>query len=95
VSADLIDKTTVKIVGTLKFVLFGSSKSITLFDYTRIVGYNWNLNKSFSGIWGFTLYVPLPPPVSFIGLNFGISANYSIDVNLFGNGTFNSTISVY
>lgn len=39
-----------------------------------------------SGSWSFSFYIPLPPPVSFLGINFQFSVSYRIGVEIFAKG---------
>jgi hypothetical protein len=66
----------------MKYELFSKTKTITIFNFIKSVTYNWNYGKQFKGNWGFSVYIPLPPPVSFIGINFSFSVGYVIDLSL-------------
>ena len=79
------------VTGTLKFNFFGKTKDIEVFKRSQNVNFNWTFNKTFSGSWSFNIYVPLPPPVSFLGINFAFSASYTIDVKLTANGVASAT----
>ena len=75
----------IQCTGILKYDLFGNSKSVTLFNYIKSVGFTWSQNYHYQGKWGFSVYIPLPPPVSFLGLNFVFDISYVIDINLSAN----------
>jgi hypothetical protein len=72
----------VQCTGKMKYELFSKTKTITIFNFVKSVGYNWSYSKQFKGNWGFSVYIPLPPPVSFIGINFSFNIGYVIDLNL-------------
>lgn len=70
-----------------------------MFERSQNVKTNWSFNRNIPGTWSFNYYVPLPPPVSFIGINFGISVSFSININLGANavtsaGSFSCTFLV-
>jgi hypothetical protein len=75
----------IQCTGTLKYDLFGKTKSVTLFNYIKSVNFAWSQNYHYQGKWGFSVYIPLPPPVSFLGLNFVFDISYVIDINLSAN----------
>lgn len=75
----------IQCTGTLKYDLFGNSKSVTIFNFIKSVSFAWNQNYQYKGKWGFTVYIPLPPPVSFLGINFAFEISYVIDINLSAN----------
>lgn len=39
---------------------------------------HWSKGIKLSGSWNINFYIPLPPPVSALGINFGFSVSYSI-----------------
>ena len=81
------------ITGTLKFDFFGKTKNIVVFNRSQNVNFNWSYTNSISGTWGFNFYIPLPPPVSFMGINFGFSATFTVDIKLSATGT--AAVNVY
>jgi hypothetical protein len=80
------------ITGTLKFNFFGKTKDIVVFSRSQNVNFNWSYSNTISGTWSFNIYVPLPPPVSFMGINFGFSASYSIPIQLGANGVASASV---
>lgn len=44
---------------------------------------NWSKSYNINGSYGASIYVPLPPPVSFLGLNFAFNINFGVSVNLY------------
>jgi hypothetical protein len=73
----------VRCYGVVKYTIFNKNKQITVFDYTKSVWSGWSYYNRLAGSWAFNIYIPLPPPVSFIGINFYISIGYFIDLNLY------------
>lgn len=72
----------IQCIGSLNYQLFGKVKSISVFSFKKSVSYAWSWSRQFKGTWAFSVYIPLPPPVSFIGLTFRFSVSYVIDVKI-------------
>jgi hypothetical protein len=72
----------IQCTGIMKYDLFSKSKQITIFNFVKSVNYAWSYSTSFSGNWGFSIYIPLPPPVSFLGINFAFNIGYSISLSV-------------
>ncbi len=72
----------IQCTGIMKYDLFSKSKQITIFNFVKSVSYAWSYSTSFSGNWGFSIYIPLPPPVSFLGINFAFNIGYSISLSV-------------
>ena len=87
VVAKLIDNQVLSITGTIRLEFFGKTKDIVVFSRQQNVNFNWSYSHTFSGTWSFNIYIPLPPPVSFIGINFGFSVGYSIPISLSATGS--------
>jgi len=87
VVAKLVDNQLLVITGTIRLDFFGKKKDIVIFNRQQNVNFNWSYSHTFSGAWSFNIYIPLPPPVSFIGINFGFSVGYSIPINLSATGS--------
>jgi len=66
----------------MKYDLFSKSKQITIFNFVKSVTYAWSYTTQFKGSWGFSIYIPLPPPVSFLGINFAFNVGYVIDLSV-------------
>ena len=64
--------------GRAIFNVFGKTKTIYLFSWTKSVIYTWNYYKSYPGQWDFKLWIGLPKPVNFIGLSFKIKLSYNL-----------------
>jgi len=79
----------------IKFVIFGTTKYVTVVDFTRSADYNWSDNKVYNGVLNFNIYISLPPPASIIGINFSFSSSYSINVKLSSTGVYTASINVY
>ena len=56
------------------------------FSYLKDISLTWTLSFLLEGKWDFNFYVPLPAPVSFIGVNFGFSVYFAVNVDLYGRG---------
>ena len=82
VVAKLIGNQVLSITGTIRLEFFGKTKDIVVFSRQQNVNFSWCYSHTFSGTWSFNIYIPLPPPVSFIGINFGFSVGYSIPISL-------------
>ncbi len=65
--------------------MFGVSKTKTLFSFTKQIGANWTWGQNWGGNWTFSFSVPLPPPVSFITINFYVTVGYTINLNLYSS----------
>lgn len=76
----------IQCTGVINYQLFGKVKSISVFNFKKSVGFAWSWSKQFKGNWGFSVYIPLPPPVSFIGLTFNFNVSYVIDIKIDVNG---------
>jgi hypothetical protein len=74
-------------VGTLNYQIFGGVKSITIFNFIQSVSFAWNWSQTYSGNWAFSVYVALPPPVSFIGITFNFNVNWTVTVSLHTTGS--------
>jgi hypothetical protein len=68
--------------GKIKYELFGKTNSVTIFNFVKTVSSSWSQSKRFQGNWGSSIYIPLPPPVSFLGLNFAFNVGFVIDLGL-------------
>jgi hypothetical protein len=84
----------VQCIGEFDYTLFGNSKSITVFNFKQSITLAWNWSQSYSGNWGFTVWLGLPSPVNFLGINFSFNVNYNIAVTVTattsgGNNPFN------
>jgi hypothetical protein len=79
----------IQCVGSFNYELFGKTKSVQIFNFIKSISFAWNWTKHYEGTWGFSVYVPLPPPVSFLGITFSFNIKYIIDVsiNAFTSGT--------
>lgn len=75
--------------------LFGNSRSINIFSYTKDVTLSWSKAYDLNGSWSFSIYIPLPPPVSFLGINFSFGVNYKIHVDIYAKGSPEITACIY
>lgn len=48
---------------------------------------NWARKYDINGNFGASIYVPLPPPVSFLGLNFAFTVSFGVSVSLYAKTT--------
>lgn len=65
------------------YSLFGATKSVEIFNYIKSVNLAWSKNYSISGSYGASIYIPLPPPVSFLGINFSFTVSFSLSVTIY------------
>lgn len=70
-------------------------KNVDIFNYLRQVDINWVKTYNLSGSYGASIYIPLPPPVSFLGINFAFNVNYNINVVIYTKGTPNVVNCIY
>lgn len=70
--------------------MFGNSKSVAIFNFKKSIKYAWNWSKTYSGNWGFSVWIGLPSPVNFIGITFNFNVKYVINVNIGINTAANS-----
>ena len=68
------------------YSLFGNQKDVEIFNYLKDIAYNWSKSYDLGGSWSFSIYIPLPPPVSFLGINFSFGVSFSIHVDLYTKG---------
>jgi hypothetical protein len=87
VIAKLVNNQLLVVTGTLKLNFFGSQKNIVVFNRSQNVNFNWSFSNTITGNWSFNIFIPLPPPVSFLGINFGFAVSYSIPINLSSTGS--------
>jgi hypothetical protein len=73
--------------GTLRQDFFGSQKNIVVFNRSQDVNCNLSFSNTITGNWSFNIFIPLPPPVSFLSINFGFAVSYSIPVNFSSTGS--------
>ena len=57
-----------------------------VFTKSQNINFNWSYENTISGKWGFSINIPLPPPVSFMSINFGFDAYYFVDIKLGAHG---------
>ncbi len=62
--------------------MFGKTKSVTIFNFKKSVSYSWSWSNQYKGNWGFSVWIGLPPPVSFIGITFNFNVSYVINVKI-------------
>lgn len=91
----MIDQKIVKFRGVIVYDVFGVKKNVQAFGYSRDISYNWSKGIKLSGSWNINFYIPLPPPVSALGINFGFSVSYSINGQFFAKGNPNIVSCVY
>jgi hypothetical protein len=48
-----------------------------------------------SGSYSAGIYIPLPPPVSFLGINLAFNVDFSISVTLYGKSTTSTVQCTY
>lgn len=59
------------------------------------ITFSWSKAYDLNGDWSFSVYVPLPPPVSFLGINFKFGVGYKIHVDLYLKGSPKIEACVY
>ena len=74
--------TKVRCYGKLVYKIFGKTKSLKIFSFTKPVNSFWKWNRTYGGSWSFKFKVPLPPPVSFISIRFYVKVNYYFKIAL-------------
>ncbi len=72
----------IQCIGTFNYQLFGKVKSITIFKFKKSVVFSWSWSNQYKGNWGFNVWVGLPSPFNFIGLNFSFNVSYVIDISI-------------
>lgn len=72
----------VQCTGKMIYILFGKSKTLSLFNFRKSVSFNWSWNKQYKGDWGFNVWIGLPKPVNFIGISFSFKVSYVINLSL-------------
>lgn len=78
----------VRCYGQLIYHMFSQTNTITVFDYSKYIGQNWNFGLYLAGSWKFNVYIPFAYPISFAGLNFQITANYNVFTKVVITNTF-------
>lgn len=92
ISAVLTDNNkNVRFRGVFIYDTFGNQKSLEIWNIVKDITLFWSESYLINGVWTFSLYVPLPPPVSFLGVNFKIRVNFYIPTRVYLHG--NSTVS--
>lgn len=86
IEATLLDYKNIRFKGTLIYYLFGNQKSVEIFNYVKAIAFNWSKSYDLGGSWSFSIYIPLPPPVSFLGINFSFGVSFGIHVDIFVKG---------
>lgn len=62
--------------------LFGNINNYKVFDWTKSVSFVWSYQDTFTGGKGYKIWIGLPKPVDFIGLNIYIEVAYRVDVDV-------------
>lgn len=68
------------------YKLFGNQKDIDIFNYVKDIAFNWSESYDLGGNWGFSFFIPFPPPVSFLGADFSFGASFNIHVDIYVKG---------
>ena len=68
--------------GWILLNFFGNPNTYKVFDFTKSVSFTWSYSDSWSGSKGFKIWIGLPKPVDFIGLNIYISVDYLVNLNV-------------
>ena len=66
----------------LHYILFGRSKTTTIYSFERLIRIKWNWSKTYEGKWSAGISIPLPPPVSFITVRLNVRIGYKIYISL-------------
>jgi hypothetical protein len=57
-----------------------------VFNYLKDIKFSWSSSYLLNGSWSFSIYIPLPPPVSFLGINFGFAVSFGLNIDLYAKG---------
>lgn len=79
----------------ITYIFFGKTKNVEIFNYLKDINLSWSTTYGISGSYSANVYLPLPPPVSFIGINFSFTISYSVSVTLYANGGASVNNCVY
>lgn len=83
----------IQCIGTFNYQLFGNTKSISIFNFRKSIKFSWTWTNTYTGTWNFNVWIGLPAPVNFIGLNFKFDVKYIIVVGIVINTA--STTNAY
>ena len=72
------------------YTIFGKTKNLKIFEFNRPVNNQWQWSRNYNGKWDFKFKIRLPPPVSFISINFLVRIKYNFNIKLFSKKVSNS-----
>lgn len=87
INAFLLDGKNVRIKGGFVYGMFGNEKSVEIFNYVKDIALVWRESYDIGASWSFSIYIPLPSPVSFLGISFGFGVSFNNHIEVFVKGS--------